>query len=866
MNGKETKVRVANAFRAMKGIGISEAMVKPVLKNLLIVYEKNWELIEEENYRALADAIFEKQEAEVSDANEHSKKTVDREAADRSKKNTEKRLEERAQAAEELIRPLKRVRHRYQDGQSTSSAAATDSGPTMPLVIPKDEPTEVTELPNSCPPKVNASQGLVASPQPSAENESTDPQLLSKIKGKQPISPESLVAREVCDPCQPNSVTSPSHAMKLRDRGNQSLCPQTSTGEKSSLPHSSPQATSNKQWKIVRGSVPVPKQKRVSSFPLIIPKEEPVTDDVPQFVLPIAVIDPEPSIKGGASDQNGTTSELPCFEPSDLPSLNENERNEGTDVPNEARTNGELETVSSQFASNLEIASSPLGEVKISLSCNLSHVRPDFHMPSLETVLQLVEDKCLRSYNILDANFSVMSIMKEICQCFLHLNSDQNSVGPSTMDVHPTPAIDVLSKSSATDDHGAGELQLSSLNGANDPQSNTELPLHKTPLVTSCNGTDDGCHLEERDGGDDNGIHTENKEHHVEETNGLSLVVADQPVTPEIIKLHNLFDIAKGQEKVIISLVNEVNNESPPVFYYIPENVVFQKASVNFSLAHIGDSSCAACSGNCLSSSAPCACAHLVRGEFAYTTDGLVKEGLLKECISVKHDLKKHNQFFCKECPVERSKSDDIPEPCKGHLMRKFIKECWLRCGCNKQCGNRVVQRGITRNLQVFMTPEGKGWGLRTLEDLPEGAFVCEFIGEVLTNSEFFGRILRSAKQEKYSYPVLLDNAWGAKENLKDEEALCLDASNYGNVARFINHRCYDSSLVEIPVEVETSDHHYYRLALFTSRKIKAMEELTWDYGIDFDDHDHPIKAFCCQCGSKFCRNIRRSRTRASRI
>lgn len=58
--------RVISAFRAMKSIGISEDKVKPVLKNLLKLYEKNWELIEEENYRALADAIFEQQdEAEV---------------------------------------------------------------------------------------------------------------------------------------------------------------------------------------------------------------------------------------------------------------------------------------------------------------------------------------------------------------------------------------------------------------------------------------------------------------------------------------------------------------------------------------------------------------------------------------------------------------------------------------------------------------------------------------------------------------------------------------------------------------------------------------------------------------------------------
>lgn len=57
--------RVAKAFHAMKAIGISEDKVKPALKNLLKLFDKNWELIEEENYRALADAIFEREESEV---------------------------------------------------------------------------------------------------------------------------------------------------------------------------------------------------------------------------------------------------------------------------------------------------------------------------------------------------------------------------------------------------------------------------------------------------------------------------------------------------------------------------------------------------------------------------------------------------------------------------------------------------------------------------------------------------------------------------------------------------------------------------------------------------------------------------------
>ena len=89
---------------------------------------------------------------------------------------------------------------------------------------------------------------------------------------------------------------------------------------------------------------------------------------------------------------------------------------------------------------------------------------------------------------------------------------------------------------------------------------------------------------------------------------------------------------------------------------------------------------------------------------------------------------------------------------------------------------------------QVFCTSEGKGWGLRTLEDLPKGAFVCEYVGEILTNTELFERNTESKKSGKHTYSVLLDADWGSGL-LKNEEALCLDATYFGNVARFINHR-----------------------------------------------------------------------------
>ncbi|KAJ1393002.1 WIYLD domain [Sesbania bispinosa] len=166
-------------------------------------------------------------------------------------------------------------------------------------------------------------------------------------------------------------------------------------------------------------------------------------------------------------------------------------------------------------------------------------------------------------------------------------------------------------------------------------------------------------------------------------------------------------------------------------------------------------------------------------------------------------------------------------------------------------------KQGITTDLQVFRTPEGKGWGIRTLKDLPKGAFVCEFAGEVVTNLELRKRIVQSIGEEKHTYTVLLDADWCSENILKDEETLCLDATLYGNVSRFINHRWTDASLLEIPVEVETPDHHYYHLAFFTTRKVSAMEELTWDYGIDFNDQDHPVKAFRCLCNSPLCRDQR---------
>lgn len=99
----------------------------------------------------------------------------------------------------------------------------------------------------------------------------------------------------------------------------------------------------------------------------------------------------------------------------------------------------------------------------------------------------------------------------------------------------------------------------------------------------------------------------------------------------------------------------------------------------------------------------PCACSRETGGEFAYTSRGLLRKDFLNNCISMSREPQKHHYFYCQDCPLERSKNQYLRDPCKGHLVRKFIIECWRKCGCSMYCGNRIVQRGITCKLQVIL-------------------------------------------------------------------------------------------------------------------------------------------------------------------
>lgn len=63
------------------------------------------------------------------------------------------------------------------------------------------------------------------------------------------------------------------------------------------------------------------------------------------------------------------------------------------------------------------------------------------------------------------------------------------------------------------------------------------------------------------------------------------------------------------------------------------------------------------------------------------------------------------------------------------------IYECNSRCKCKSNCLNRVVQQPLQSKLQVFKT-SNRGWGLRCINDVPRGSFICVYAGQMLTEQK----------------------------------------------------------------------------------------------------------------------------------
>uniref|UniRef100_A0A452GMR8 Histone-lysine N-methyltransferase SETMAR n=1 Tax=Gopherus agassizii TaxID=38772 RepID=A0A452GMR8_9SAUR len=218
---------------------------------------------------------------------------------------------------------------------------------------------------------------------------------------------------------------------------------------------------------------------------------------------------------------------------------------------------------------------------------------------------------------------------------------------------------------------------------------------------------------------------------------------------------------------------------------------------------------------------------------------------LTASCVTNTCSCLRHGENYNNSCIKYIGSEVDYTRP---------IFECNAMCRCGEFCQNRVIQRGLQFRLEVFKTVK-KGWGLRTLEFIPKGRFVCEYAGEVLCFHEACRRI-QAQTPEDSNYIIAV------REHLYDGQIIetFVDPMNIGNVGRFLNHSC-EPNLFMVPVRI---DSLVPKLALFAAVAVSAGEELSYDYSGRFLNvplikreqemlEEDDVMKKPCYCGAKSC-------------
>ncbi|XP_011495749.1 PREDICTED: histone-lysine N-methyltransferase eggless [Ceratosolen solmsi marchali] len=160
----------------------------------------------------------------------------------------------------------------------------------------------------------------------------------------------------------------------------------------------------------------------------------------------------------------------------------------------------------------------------------------------------------------------------------------------------------------------------------------------------------------------------------------------------------NIKDLSYGVENVPIPCVNEIDHAYPDTIKYTTEREPTEDVFMNLDPDFL-------CSCDC------------------------------------EDDCQDKNKCQCWQLTIQGATlGGRVPNAAVGYVYKRLpeavttgIYECNSRCKCSvKTCLNRVVQHPLNLKLQVFKTAP-RGWGIRCLNDIPLGSFICIYAGRLLT-------------------------------------------------------------------------------------------------------------------------------------
>lgn len=187
-------------------------------------------------------------------------------------------------------------------------------------------------------------------------------------------------------------------------------------------------------------------------------------------------------------------------------------------------------------------------------------------------------------------------------------------------------------------------------------------------------------------------------------------------------------------------------------------------------------------------------------------------------------------------------------------------------CPAKEKCQNQNFRRGEQYAFEVKMT-ETKGWGLFAKQEIPIEKFVIEYMGEVIDSVNFDQRFNRATANKDDNYYFLTLG-----------KMLYIDAKDFGNEARFINHSC-DPNVAPKKWSVFANGQEQIRIGFFSCRTILPVckinnwnqqpylmiiiecvfvlfclqgEEITFDY--NWGTKKIKTAGTSCQCGAACCR------------
>ncbi|XP_062108974.1 histone-lysine N-methyltransferase family member SUVH9-like [Humulus lupulus] len=251
-------------------------------------------------------------------------------------------------------------------------------------------------------------------------------------------------------------------------------------------------------------------------------------------------------------------------------------------------------------------------------------------------------------------------------------------------------------------------------------------------------------------------------------------------------------DISLQKEGLPVLLFNDIDADQEPLYYDYLVRTVFPP----FAFHRSGNGTGCECTGGCTED---CFCAMKNGGELAYDHNGILLRG------------------------------------------KPLVFECGPFCRCPPQCRNRVTQNGIKCRLEVFRSRE-TGWGVRSLDLIQAGAFICEYTGVILTREQAH---IVSMNGDNLVYPHRFSDRWaewGELSQIYDDYVrpsyppvppldFAIDVSKMRNVACYMTH----SSTPNVMVQFVLYDHNnlmFPHLMLFAMENIPPLRELSLDYGV----------------------------------